>query len=266
MGSNIETHRRMMKLLVAVLVLASSLSVWAAPQPGAANPTIAAEDAFVDNMRTQQQVKPLMGAAMAHGLRRTGSGSTAAASGSSTPAPTAIAGSTRIVQVATVTHIANAAAYTGATKVLFERAYGKMLGICANTACSSYKAGGHVTSVASDTAFRRGTVYIQFTSTVAPADAAAAQTAATAFTTAAGQQTFVTGMAAIKAADTAQFGAVTVPTAAQVTGLAPTVTTVGGTTGNSTTGGGGPNSFSGAASERASWFRAVGLAVLALRQ
>merc|ERR1719231_579181 len=111
-----------MKLLVAFLVLASSLSVWAAPQPGAANPTIAAEDAFVDNMRTQQQVKPLMGAAMAHGLRRTGSGSTAgasgsaSASGSSTPAPTAIAGSTRIVQVATVTHMANAAAYTGATK------------------------------------------------------------------------------------------------------------------------------------------------------
>lgn len=262
----------MMKLL-AVLVLVCPLSVWGAPQPGQGNPTVSAEDdAFAANMRNQQKVMPLRAT---FGLRRAGSGSTAAsasasasaaASGSSTPAPTAIAGSTRIVQVATVTHLTNAAAYTGSTKVLFERAYGKMIGICANVACSSYKTGGDVTSQASDTQFRRGTVYIQFTSTVAPADAAAAQTAATAFTTAAGQQTFVTGMAEIKAADTAQFSGVAVPTADQVTGLAPTVTTVGGS-GNATSGGGGPPSASGSDKKSvAGWCLAMGLTVLALRQ
>merc|ERR1711988_1802081 len=172
---------------------------------------------------------------------------------------------TTLVQVASFTHLANAAAYTGAVKTLFERGYASMIGVCTNTACSSLKTGASVSSQGSDTAFRRGTVYVQFTATVAPADSSAARTAANAFTSTAGQTAFVDGMTAIKAADATTFAAVTVPTAAQVTGLAPTVTVAaaaGGGGGNSTT----TNSFSGAASERASWFLAVGLAVLALRQ
>lgn len=75
-------------------------------------------------------------------------------------------------------------------------------------------------------------------------------------------------MAAIKAADTAQFGGVTVPTAAQVTGLAPTVTTVGGT-GNTSSGGMGNPSASGSDKKSvAGWCTslAVALGVLALRQ
>merc|ERR1719502_1131356 len=88
---------------------------------------------------------------------------------------------TTIQQVATFTHFANAAAFTGATKTLYERSYASMLGLCSNTACSTLKAGNAITSEASDTAFRRASVYIRFTATAAGTDAVTATAAATTF-------------------------------------------------------------------------------------
>jgi len=167
-----------------------------------------------------------------------------------------------------VTLSGGSSAYQGATKLLFERAYGKMLGICVGTACTTYKTGASVTSQASDTNnFRRGTVFIQFNSYVASADASTANTAATQFAQSTGQTAFLQHMTDIKAADSATYSGVTVPSA--ITGLAPTVTVVSssnssgnGTTTGGTTGG----STSNAVSQSTSWFLAVGLAALALRQ
>jgi hypothetical protein len=171
----------------------------------------------------------------------------------STPSPTTTTTTTSIVQVATFTHLAGPSAYTGTTKQLYEKGYGNMLGLCANNACSSYKTGCGVASQASATAFaRRATVYVQFTATAHANQAAAAQTAANTFASGtAGKDAFIAAMNTVKANDAA-LAAVTVPTAAQITGVAaPTVTV---------------QSDSGAASVGASWCVALGLAVLAMRQ
>lgn len=182
--------------------------------------------------------------------RRYSSGYT---SGSPTAAPTTAPASTvttQIQQVATFTHFANAAAFTGATKTLYERGYGSMLGLCANTACSSYKTGNSVTSEASDTAFRRANVYIRFTATASSADAVTATAAATTFAASGGATSFVNAVTAVKAADTTTFANVAAPTAAQIADVAtPSVTVT-----------------SGASSVAASWCLVLGAAFMALRQ
>lgn len=181
--------------------------------------------------------------------RRYSSGYT---SGTPTSAPTAgpATVTTTIQQVATFTHFTNAAAFAGATKTLYERGYGSMLGLCANTACSSYKAGNSVSSEASDTAFRRANVYIRFTAVASGTDAVAATAASTTFAASGGAASFVTAVSAVKAADPTTFATVAAPTAAQISDVATPSVTV----------------QSGASSVAASWCLVLGAAFMALRQ
>merc|ERR1712100_826932 len=113
--------------------------------------------------------------------------------------------------------------YTGNVKSLAEEAYGNAIGIFDTTTTPpAYKTGCSVTSVAS--ASRRTSYAVTFPATVASAQASAANTASAALT----PTSFDTAATAVKAANTADYGVVTAPTATAVAAPSATTPTVSG--------------------------------------
>lgn len=165
---------------------------------------------------------------------------TSGASGvSPTAAPTAPeVGSKSISQAVTLS--ITSAQYTGSTKALYEQGYGNALGIF-DAVAGTYATGCSVSSVVS-----RRSVRVTYTAQVSAANAAAAETAAT--NMASDSSLLVTGITAVKAGNTATYGAIPVPTASDLTVDSPVVSTV-----------------SSASSVTASWCVAAGVALLALR-
>jgi len=172
-------------------------------------------------------------------LRRYSSGSsTASGVAPSPPAPTPPA--KKFTQPITVP--LTAAQYTGVQKTVYERGYGKALGIF-DTTTNEYKTGCSVSSAVKS----RRSVKVEFTATAAGLYAADAETATTTIQN--NPATFAQAVSDAKTAGGATFANVTVPAASELTIEAAKVEVIS----------------SGASSIAASGCLAVGLAILALR-
>jgi len=172
------------------------------------------------------------------------------APGSPTPPPTnAPAGHTQITQRATIPITADQFAQAH-FRVVYERAYGHTLGIF-DDSTNQYIAGASVTA----SAVSRRAITVEYSASVPPSHAAAAQTASTAL--AANPGALAASVASVKAAAAADpndpmsaaIANVPTPTAAEISVQAPTVTIIS----------------SGASSVAASLCTAMGLAFVALR-
>lgn len=170
--------------------------------------------------------------------------------GGATPAPTpAPAGHTQITQRATIPITAQQFAQEH-FRVVYERAYGVTLGIFSSET-NSYVAGASVTA----TAVSRRSITVEYTASVPPSHADAAQTASNNLAQDPGLLANAVGAVKQAAANdpndplSAQIANVPTPTANEITVETPTVTIVS----------------SGASSVAASVCTAMGLALVALR-